>query len=150
MQKFLAQGSNPSHSSDNARSLTTRPPGNSSLLSFKIFFPKLFLPCVHNVLSFPTTFLLQTSNYPINSCHFSRFVNRILGVNNLVCLCLLKTLIHSLCNSQKKSSIVIILTVLSFLSIDYVPDTGLKYLTYMIFNTPNNPTRFGIIIFILQ
>ena len=29
LQKFPGQGSNPHHSSDNARSLTTRPPGNS-------------------------------------------------------------------------------------------------------------------------
>ena len=29
MQKFPGQGTNPSHSSDNAKSLTTRPPGNS-------------------------------------------------------------------------------------------------------------------------
>ena len=29
MQKFPGQGSNPSHSSDNTESLTTRPPGNS-------------------------------------------------------------------------------------------------------------------------
>ena len=30
MQKFLGQGSNPSHSSYNAKSSTTRPPGNST------------------------------------------------------------------------------------------------------------------------
>ena len=35
MWKFLAQGSNPSHSSDIAQSLTTRPPGNSSNLGFE-------------------------------------------------------------------------------------------------------------------
>ena len=29
MQKFLGQGLNPCHSSDNTKSLTTRPPGNS-------------------------------------------------------------------------------------------------------------------------
>ena len=35
MQKFLGQGSNPGHSSDNARSLTAQPPGNSlSCLKF--------------------------------------------------------------------------------------------------------------------
>ena len=34
MQKFLHQGSNPHHSSDNARSLTTRPPGNSKCYTF--------------------------------------------------------------------------------------------------------------------
>ena len=40
MWKFLAQGSNPSHSSDIAQSLTTRPPGNSSNLGFEDFvFP---------------------------------------------------------------------------------------------------------------
>ena len=29
MQKFLSQGSNPSHSSDNAKSLNSRPPEKS-------------------------------------------------------------------------------------------------------------------------
>ena len=33
MQKFLGQGSNPSYSSDNAESLTTRPPRNSTSFS---------------------------------------------------------------------------------------------------------------------
>ena len=41
MWKFLGQGSNPSHSSsDNAKSLTTRPPGNSSTILF--WLPKLY------------------------------------------------------------------------------------------------------------
>ena len=34
MQKFPGQGLNPSHRSDNAESLTTRPPGNSLSLVF--------------------------------------------------------------------------------------------------------------------
>ena len=43
--KFLGQGSNlshssdPSHTSDNARSLTTRPPENSSITFFFFFYP---------------------------------------------------------------------------------------------------------------
>jgi len=42
MQKFPGQGSNPYHSSDNALSLTTRPPENSSLYVFSadiLIFP---------------------------------------------------------------------------------------------------------------
>ena len=36
MQKFLGQGMNPHHSSDNTMSLTARPPGNSSQILIKI------------------------------------------------------------------------------------------------------------------
>jgi len=43
MLKFPDQGSNPQHSSDNARSLTTRPPGNSR---YKIFFMFSTLGCL--------------------------------------------------------------------------------------------------------
>ena len=35
--QFLGQGANPHHSSGNTRSLTTRPPGNSDIVSFIIY-----------------------------------------------------------------------------------------------------------------
>ena len=38
MQMFLGQGSNPNHSRDNSRSLTTRPPGNC----YSVYFIKLW------------------------------------------------------------------------------------------------------------
>ena len=38
MKKFLGQGSNLCHSSDNARSLTARPLGNSHFQDFFLFF----------------------------------------------------------------------------------------------------------------
>ena len=54
MQKFQGQGSKPchsgdlSHSSDKAKSLTTRPPGNSLLIYFLIvFIPSLSLLGLH-------------------------------------------------------------------------------------------------------
>ena len=64
-QKFLDQGSNPchgrdpNHSSDNARSLTARPPGNSrSFLSDDVPSPSFFFygqgflwSCVKNIFS---------------------------------------------------------------------------------------------------
>lgn len=70
-----------------------------------------FLPqnCFYHVFImfslFRATFWLQTSSYPIKSCHFSRFVNRILNINKLVCLCLLEILTDLLYNSHKKIKI---------------------------------------------
>ena len=42
-QKFPGQGSNPHHSSDNARSSTARPPGNSKCNNFNIICLKLII-----------------------------------------------------------------------------------------------------------
>ena len=42
MQKFPGQGSNPSHSSDNTGSLTTRLPGNSEVRFLYIFIGYLY------------------------------------------------------------------------------------------------------------
>ena len=39
MWKFLGQGSNPSHSSDSARFLTSRSPGNSLVVSQRLLLP---------------------------------------------------------------------------------------------------------------
>ena len=48
MQKFPGQELNPSRSSDNAGSLTTRPPGNSKAIPPPLF--KLEVQLIHNVV----------------------------------------------------------------------------------------------------
>ena len=67
MHKFPSQGSNPCHSSDNIKSLSTRPPGNSynnfeiniySLIEFSVSCPFLeFSFCIRNHLMYCTSVL---------------------------------------------------------------------------------------------
>ena len=69
MKTFSGQGSNLSHSNDNAKSLTTRPPGNSLFHVFKRKYHGYSLFPVHPFLSpFPkvTTIIYQVYLLPFH------------------------------------------------------------------------------------
>ena len=84
MWKFLGQGSIPSHSNDNAKSLTTRPPGNSFTLFF--FFNPLKIRLIYglSIISVWMSVLMSAPqfwflckflvSFEIRKCNSSTFV----------------------------------------------------------------------------